>query len=66
MLNVQKNLCCVKENSQEIIRAIKNIDKYRFKDEYFGVGNSDKRILGILENNDIWKIPIQKMFVSIW
>ena len=65
-LNVQKNLCCVKENSKEIIRAIKNIDKYRFKDEYFGVGNSDKRILGILENNDIWKIPIQKMFVSIW
>ena len=65
-LEIQKNLCCVSENYKSILKAISNIDNYRYKDEYFGNGDSDKKLFDILNNTDVWKIPIQKKFISIW
>lgn len=32
----------------------------------FGNGDSDKRILKILECDNLWKRNIQKKFISIW
>lgn len=65
-LNKQKNICCVDNNYKEIKNAIKSIKKYKIRNNIFGSGNSDKKILEILKNNEIWNKHIQKKFVSIW
>lgn len=65
-LDVQKNICCVKEKFNEIICAINNIKKFRNKNYCFGRGGSDKKILEILKNDKIWKTKIQKKFITIW
>lgn len=65
-LEMQKNLCCVDENYDSIIKSIKEVDNYRFKDNTFGCGDSDIKILEILNNDELWKTNIQKKFISIW
>lgn len=65
-LRTQKNICCVNERKSEIITAINEIEKYKYKDKMFGNGDSDKRILKILECDNLWKRNIQKKFISIW
>lgn len=65
-LDVQKNICCVKEDFNEIISAINDIKKYKSKNYCFGKGGSDKKILKILKNDKIWNTKIQKRFISIW
>ena len=65
-LRTQKNICCVNEKKSEIINAINEIEKYKYKDKMFGNGDSDKRILKILECDNLWKRNIQKKFISIW
>lgn len=65
-LRTQKNICCVNEKKSEIITAINEIEKYKYKDKMFGNGDSDKRILKILECDNLWKRNIQKKFISIW
>lgn len=65
-LRTQKNICCVNEKKSEIINAINEIEKYKYKDKIFGNGDSDKRILKILECDNLWKRNIQKKFISIW
>lgn len=65
-LRTQKNICCVNEKKLEIINAINEIEKYKYKDKMFGNGDSDKRILKILECDKLWKRNIQKKFISIW
>lgn len=65
-LRTQKNICCVNEKKSEIIIAINEIEKYKYKDKMFGSGDSDKKILKILKNDNLWKRNIQKKFISIW
>lgn len=65
-LRTQKNICCVNEKKSEIINAINEIEKYKYKDKMFGNGDSDKRILKILECDNLWKRNLQKKFISIW
>ena len=65
-LRTQKNICCVNEKKSESINAINEIEKYKYKDKMFGNGDSDKRILKILECDNLWKRNIQKKFISIW
>ena len=55
---------------KEIIAAIDKIscDKLsskNYKNLYFGDGNSDKKFLEILKNNDIWNIDVQKYFQDL-
>lgn len=64
--DIQKNLCCVKNSYREIIYAIKNIEKYKHKVNYFGNGNSDKLIYNILIRKELWNRKIQKKFISIF
>lgn len=65
-LRIKKNICCVNEKKSEIINAINEIEKYKYKDKMFGNGDSDKRILKILECDNLWKRNIRKKFISIW
>lgn len=65
-LSMQKNLCCINEDYELILKSILNIKNYKFKDVTFGSGESDKKILKILKNDSIWKTNIQKKFISIW
>lgn len=63
---VQKNICNVSENKEEILQCIKNISDYRFMINYFGNGDSDKKILEILKKSELWNTKIQKKFISIF
>lgn len=65
-LKTQKNICCVNERKSEIINAINEIEKYKYKDKIFGAGDSNKKILKILKCDNLWKRNIQKKFISIW
>ena len=65
-LKLQKNLCCVTENDEDIKKAIKNISHYRHKSKTFGDGNSDIKIQEILKDEKLWERTIQKKFISIW
>lgn len=63
-LNIIKNIQNVSEEAQEILRAIAMVDKYRIKHSYFGKGDSTKRFIKILLNEDIWNKKLQKKFVD--
>jgi len=65
-LKIQKNICCVNENSDLILKSIQKINNYRCQVTYFGKGDSDKIILRILKGEKIWKTKIQKRFISIF
>lgn len=65
-LETQKNLCCVDYKNNDILNAIKNVSKYRKKNNSFGKGNSNEKILKILNNSKLWETKIQKKFISIF
>ena len=65
-LKIQKNICCVDNNYNDISNAIDNIDKYRYKVNCFGDGKSSEKIFKILKNDELWKRKIQKKFISIF
>lgn len=65
-LDLQKNLCCVNENYEDIINALNHLQKHQHKNILFGKGDSDKKIYKILKDKDIWEVNIQKKFISIW
>ncbi len=59
------NIQHVKEEKEEILRAISNVDNYRFVSYQFGKGNSTENFMKILKDKNIWDINIQKAFVDI-
>ncbi|QQZ11417.1 UDP-N-acetylglucosamine 2-epimerase (hydrolyzing) [Heyndrickxia vini] len=61
-LNYHSNLIHCNENENEILTAINTLPNKteRFLD--FGDGQSHIRFIHMIEQNDIWKIPIQKKF----
>ena len=65
-LNVQKNICLCKEDANEILDIMKNIDNYRYKCNCFGDGHSDEKIYNILIKDDIWNKKLQKKFFNIF
>jgi UDP-N-acetylglucosamine 2-epimerase (hydrolysing) len=54
----------VKFDYLKLLRLIKKINKEKYiKSNYFGNGKSDKKILSILKNSNIWKTPHQKQLI---
>ena len=59
-----KNLQHVEEKCGLIIHAISQIDNYRVKSYQFGKGNSTERFMSIINDESIWNMNIQKVFVD--
>jgi UDP-N-acetylglucosamine 2-epimerase (hydrolysing) len=65
-INNLNNIQHVQPRKDEILNAIKDINKYRTKTNLaFGDGNSTKKFMDILNNNRLWSIEIQKTFIDI-
>ncbi|MEL7647999.1 MAG: UDP-N-acetylglucosamine 2-epimerase [Sedimentibacter sp.] len=62
---VIRNIQHVEEKYDDILTAIKQIDNYRVKNKIFGNGNSTEHFIKTIENEEIWKLPIQKNFVDL-
>lgn len=60
-----KNLQHTEEDKERILSAISKIDKYRIQSYQFGKGNSTDKFMKIIENDNIWRMNIQKVFVDI-
>ena len=60
-----KNIQHVSENGDEILKAIRQIDKYRTSACIFGDGNSTERFMSIVKQDAFWKIEIQKKFIDL-
>ena len=57
------NIQHAQESKNDILQAISNIEKYRNSiSKSFGEGNSTKRFIEILNNNEIWNLELQKSF----
>lgn len=63
-LNIESNLIHCNENKDEILEAIHSIPKKMIHFNYYGDGKSDKQFIKLLEQEDIWHIPLQKKFLD--
>ncbi len=63
-LSVMKNIQHTCEDKDEILSAINNVDKFRFKVLTFGKGDSTQKFIEIISNPEFWNIEIQKHFVD--
>jgi len=69
----QDNRYCIKgsniqhanEIEDEILNCIDNVDKYRISKSDFGLGDSTKKFMEILNDENVWKFSIQKHFIDI-
>ncbi len=59
------NVQHVDEDADQILDAIKKIDKYRIKSMDFGQGNSTERFIKIIKEDSLWNLDIQKRFVDL-
>lgn len=59
------NLQHAKEDVETILQAIANVDYYRYRTYQFGRGNSTERFMEIINDDRIWNMSIQKIFVDI-
>ena len=64
-ISTKTNIQHVDEKSEDILEAINNINRFRFKSMLFGEGNSNKLFMQIMEDDDLWKQPIQKCFIDM-
>lgn len=60
-----KNLQHSEEDSSKILAAIERVDDYRLTSYQFGKGNSTEMFMKIINDNSIWNMNIQKVFVDI-
>lgn len=60
-----KNLQHIFEDKRRILEAISKIDNYRLTCYQFGKGNSTDSFMKIINDEEIWKMDIQKQFVDI-
>lgn len=60
-----RNVQHVQEDREEVLEAIREVDRYRIKCHSFGKGNSTKKFLQILEQEEIWDCAVQKKFVDL-
>ncbi len=63
-IEILKNIQHVEPKRNEILQAIKRIDEYRIKNDVFGNGNSTGQFMEIIQNKEIWNLPLQKIFVD--
>ena len=63
-LEVSKNIQHVLEDSQNILNAISQVNKYRTIEYLFGKGNSTKSFYNIMESLNLDDIDIQKKFID--
>ena len=59
-----KNIQNVKENVEEILEAINNINKHHTIHKYFGKGDSTKKFMKVISNKNIWNTKLQKKFID--
>lgn len=63
-LEISKNIQHVLEDSQKILNAISQVNKYRTTEYLFGKGNSTKSFYNIMESLNLNDIDIQKKFID--
>jgi UDP-N-acetylglucosamine 2-epimerase (hydrolysing) len=63
-IEILKNIQHVEPKKHKILDAINRIDGYRVKNDVFGNGNSTKLFMDIIENEEIWSLPLQKIFID--
>lgn len=64
-INVVSNIHHIKEDYNSILKAVKKTEKYRVTNTSFGEGNSTEGFMSIIEDEEIWELPIQKKFVDL-
>lgn len=64
-ISTPTNIQHVDEKLEDILEAINNIQKFRIKNMFFGEGNSTKLFMKIMEDENLWKQPIQKRFIDM-
>lgn len=60
-----KNIQHVSEDCGEILKAIQQVDNYKTSACLFGDGNSTKRFMSIIKQDEFWNIEIQKKFMDL-
>lgn len=60
-----KNLQHVEGELLEIQNAIQNINCFRVTSYQFGKGNSTESFMNIINNDTVWNMSIQKMFIDL-
>lgn len=60
-----RNICHVNEDKEEIIRAIRDIERYRIHNNAYGGGDSAKRFRTLIQDDELWDFKIQKHFIDI-
>lgn len=58
------NIQHVNEKEDEILQALNNVGNYKMTTFLYGTGDSTKRFLDIVEQQEFWDIEIQKHFVD--
>ena len=58
------NVQHVRENEEEILKAINNVEAFHTVTRVFGNGNSTQMFYDILCGEQIWSINIQKKFID--
>lgn len=62
---ILKNIVSVKEDTEEILKYINVIDKYKFKSYYFGDGHSTELFMNAMRDKKFTEQNIQKSFVDL-
>jgi len=63
-VKVDSNLKHCNEDENEILKAIHSLTIKMPNYSYFGDGRSDERFIDLLEQKDIWSVPLQKRFLD--
>jgi UDP-N-acetylglucosamine 2-epimerase (hydrolysing) len=64
-VSLVKNIQHVKEDVEQIMKAISQIEKFRKNQMYFGTGNSTQKFMDIILSKEIWEMELQKSFVDL-
>lgn len=60
-----QNIQHVDENADDIVKAIDRVEKYRKKNNIYGLGDSTIRFMEVLNMPNIWNQELQKHFVDL-
>lgn len=60
------NVININDNLENIDDSLENLENYRNKNSCFGYGDSCLNFIRILQNDDFWKVEIQKKFNDIY
>lgn len=64
-LDKETNIQHVKENKEEILHVIDQVDKFRYDSHDFGDGDSAVRFMDAISDEEIWNMKFQKHFHDI-